>query len=120
MEVKMNINDIDIYPDKINLNDLHYIECGDGWKDLIIDLFSEIAPQISTKKESIKILQIKEKYGQLRVYFSSDKYNENINNIIYKYENLSKKICELCGDKSTIVTSGWIKNLCNSCYTNSK
>ncbi|MFW6272265.1 MAG: hypothetical protein ACOC2U_00580 [bacterium] len=44
-------------------------ECGIGWYDILSDLFDKMAI-IDTKKE-ISIMQIKEKFGTLRVYIKT-------------------------------------------------
>lgn len=67
--------------------------------------------------DKYRILQIKEKYGELRWYDNgippvmSDEYREWLN----KYEKLSYETCINCGKPATHMTKGWIMPLCNDC-----
>lgn len=90
------------------------IECGDGWFKLIYNLIDCIKNYCQWNNHSIKILQIKEKYGSLRVYTNG---NDNIiDGMIWFAEHLSYKICELCGSTDEVTqTEGWITSLCRKC-----
>ena len=60
------------------------------------------------------IFQIKEKYGELRVY--DDKLDVEIGFIIGKYERLSEHTCEICGAEGKLIKDGyWIKVRCEDC-----
>ena len=62
-----------------------------------------------------KFLQIKEKFGELRLYTSG-----NHSKVISALESISYQTCENCGSMSQIGhTSGWIFTLCKECVTNS-
>jgi hypothetical protein len=91
-----------------------FIECGNGWYTIIDNMFEEIY-QIykSNKKEVSKlhVLQIKEKFGQLRVYMAG--FNDDIEEIINRYEDISKITCEACGEIGDIcIKDHWLKTLC--------
>ena len=125
-------------------------EIPDGWFDLVVALFSEIEELY--KKEGVapdyKLEQIKEKFGTLRVYGHRkgrtqgipaidnvatgeslrlhskevDPLTASINDIIRKYEELSKVTCEGCGVQSEDVklrneppVFRWVTTLCDSC-----
>lgn len=61
-------------------------------------------------KEYPRFTQIKEKFGDLRLY------NYGGSNIINMLENASNLTCEECGATSDIgTTKGWIKTLCRKC-----
>ena len=104
--------------------ELKYIECGDGWYNIIDVLCSNIQHHIKYKNiglseedeiESLQFTaeQIKEKFGGLRFYgYNSD---DEISAMISIAESLSVRTCEYCGDKATIQTKGWVKNLCDKC-----
>lgn len=93
----------------------HPCECDDGWYDLIYNFCKDTEELYKSKNEDIFdiiIVQIKEKYGTLRIYLAG--YLDGIDNIITKYENLSAKTCEICGDKGKLSTDGfWYKTLCD-------
>jgi hypothetical protein len=134
------------------------IETGDGWYKILDNLFGyfyEIMEQdyyIPFNKEyiiegdektygtyiqspKVKLVQVKEKYGTLRVYFTTyneetisedieskiDKisYDRMLNRIYTKIdeavnysEYISSKTCEVCGDDGTQTTGYWISTLC--------
>jgi len=105
------------------LKNLKYIDCSDGWYDILDVLCSNIQQHVkyisvgldTEEQESVQFTaeQIKEKFGGLRFYgYNSD--NE-IQAMISMAESLSVRTCEYCGDKATSVTKGWIKNLCDNC-----
>ena len=76
------------------------------------------------------IVQTKEKFGEMRIYYSWDKeglseeecdevkvINDKIYMIIDKYSILSYKTCVYCGAPADIRTvGGWIAPYCDSCY----
>lgn len=68
-------------------------------------------------KNEFRIYQIKEKYGQLRVYANSG--TDKIHRIISKYEHISENVCICCGKPDVpIITTGWISPVCFDCYEN--
>lgn len=62
-----------------------------------------------------RIVQIKEKYGQLRWY--DDWTNDAIEAVIDKYTALSEQTCIRCGKPATKVSTGWISPFCDDCAT---
>lgn len=96
------------------LNSPYYCECDDGWYNLIYNCCKDIEQLYKSKNADIntlRILQIKEKYGTLRIYL--DNYIDGTDDIVTKYENLSSEICEVCGDKGSLkLKNSWMKTLC--------
>lgn len=134
------------------------IETGDGWYKILDDLFGYFYTvmdgeyYIPFKKEyieegncetygayikppKIKLLQVKEKYGTLRVYTSlyedepiseelKNKFEENayerlLKSIYKRYdfavdyaEYLSSRTCEETGKEGQLYTQGWYATLC--------
>lgn len=62
---------------------------------------------------TFRFSQIKEKYGTLRMYNFS--CTEEVNNILDKYEGLSKQYCIYCGRPAQYITSGYVLYLCEKC-----
>ena len=113
-------------------------ECGDGWFKPLekfihkVKLINELAKNYNTK---FVCEQLKEKYGEIRVYYKIDKINENIeaknneiNYLIDLFEDALKtvedecwNVCEVCGadggykGENLITTSGWISRICKKC-----
>jgi hypothetical protein len=93
-------------------------ENGLGWYPLIEELFDKITELLDTKylelKEDFEVLQVKEKWGSLRVYVSTA--NDEIFDLIDEYEEKSSKICENCGKPGIIKEiNGWWTCTCAEC-----
>lgn len=63
-----------------------------------------------------RIMDIKEKWG--RLVWSDLISTKEVQDIIYKYENLSGKICINCGKSATKISKGWISPYCDNCIGN--
>lgn len=63
-----------------------------------------------------RILQIKEKYGRLRWYTNWS--TKELDDIIYKYEDISIRTCIDCGEPATKITLNWISPYCEDCSKN--
>lgn len=95
-----------------------YYDCGDGWIALIEQAKTIIAKYNlkHSENEPIKLIQIKEKWGGLRLYINY--YVPEITYHLRSLENKSFEICEHCGtDKNvkTEYTHGWVMTLCDEC-----
>lgn len=97
-----------------------YPECGPGWHDLIQNTVNKIDDHIKHILETnpkdehfnnFSYLQIKEKYGGLRIYTS---YTTGyIEGVIDLAEAMSYVICENTGNAGVLCMSGgWLKTLC--------
>lgn len=88
-----------------------------GWvKSFGVDLCEEI--KVALEKANIspndyKIQQIKEKYGAMRLYAVGG--NDEIDQIIDKYEDISARTCCNCGKPAKYITKGWITPFCEDC-----
>lgn len=88
------------------------VDVGDGWFNLIHKLCTDI--KALNPPESFKWEQIKEKFGGLRAYCSGA--TDKIYDLIDAAEKESYTICEECGTKENVTTSGgWLKTLCEKC-----
>lgn len=83
------------------------LECGDGWRPLIrrtLLKLEEVSPGFS-------ILQIKEKFGLLRMHLSG--LNEEGFLLVSEAECESGSICEVCGEPGTMMyLHHWASTLC--------
>lgn len=78
---------------------------GLGWQYLIRAAFE-------AKPEDVKIVQVKEKFGGLRIY--TDKYNEIYSPFLESLLSQSTTICEWCGKPGSADNSNyWILTLCD-------
>jgi hypothetical protein len=114
------------------------IECNNGWYDLlsavcwrIFQHEKNIADRVRIRNENnkendqsdldyvpVKFDQIKEKFGGLRIYFSGG--DDYVEGVIGMAEEMSYKICEVCGNSGKPNKGGWITTLCNSCRNKDK
>lgn len=90
-------------------------ECGDGWFNIIDMACALIAHHIEHKpeKDVFRWVQIKEKYGTLRLYLSG--HDEYIAGVIDMAEALSSRVCEVCGCPGSVIGAGWLMARCDSC-----
>ena len=85
------------------------VETEEGWDNLVMDFIIEIDKYIKDNNiEDFNILQIKQKFGQLRVYYGattvSDEHFSKLTKILEKYEKLASKTCEKCGKPGSLKT----------------
>lgn len=69
---------------------------GSGWSDLITRVYSFIEQQ----KLTVGIVQVKEKWGGLRIY--TDQLCDELDILIEKVEKESFHVCEECGASGTL------------------
>lgn len=86
-------------------------ECGPGWKKLWEPLAATIII------DGGEILQIKEKFGGLRFYYSSPTFwgpdqQVAFNKRVSDAEGASVVTCEACGEPGKVGGSGWARTLC--------
>ncbi len=80
-----------------------YPETAEGWDALVEDFIEEMNEAAANfKSKSITIIDIKEKFGGLRIYVDYNLPSEQISDlekIVSKYEHLSLKTCSYCGQE---------------------
>jgi hypothetical protein len=103
-------------PQKTGMSAAHGgIAIGDGWGGLLCKLCEDLAKVAGSE---FKFVQIKEKFGQLRIYANGG--NAETNQLIDKAEEDSASICESCGSTEGVTMEGrWIKALCKNCRKHS-
>lgn len=107
-----------INPDNIGLQWGTGIDCNDGWYNLIYTLLEKIEEVYKRNNRSMDdfiVEQIKEKYGELRFYATTDL--KEAFDLIDEYENLSATICENCGKSGSLHTNSnrYMLTLCEDC-----
>jgi len=94
-------------------------ECGDGWFPILWDLSRDIESILQRGPEELRerfqVVQVKEKYGTLRVYTKWS--TEEIEDCIDRAEARSAKTCEMCSRPGETTTSngGWVRTECDEC-----
>ena len=120
---------LETYPNYFGTN--FYIECEDGWYDILdtmlytikihenqMNQIKELYPDGKIEYIQLYFLQIKEKFGTLRIYATGGNFYTR--GVIDMAERMGSKICEFSGDKGKIrhkridpetgeVVSAWVK-----------
>ena len=114
------------YPEQFK--NLKYLECDDGWYEILSRLCYIVNNHLDYKKrlneplESFCWSQIKEKFGGLRAYcYGADEY---IRGAIEMAESISYITCEVTGEKGKIrykkndengqSIPAWVRTLCDN------
>ena len=114
------------YPEQFK--NLKYLECDDGWYEILSRLCYIVNNRIDYKQrlneplESFYWSQIKEKFGGLRAYcYGADEF---INGAITMAESVSHITCEVTGEKGKIrykkidengqSIPAWVRTLCDN------
>ena len=91
------------------------IECGDGWRTILENLFANIQLLIDGGAPMIELHQVKEKFGGLRFY--AEECDDNVRKAISDAELAAWNTCELCGSTEEVgCTNGWITVCCRKCH----
>ena len=94
-----------------------------GWYKAFGELFFEDLDKALKESypegipEDFQLLDLKEKWGSLRVYLSSEP--RLVSDVLYKYEYISSFICIECGIPypfAHMTYDGWVMPLCEKCY----
>src|SRR5258706_6165078 len=106
-------------------------ECDLGWYDIVHDLSVKIEEILNDYAENNKVVddkeneiiemfavQVKEKYGTLRFYMSSE--TDEISDLIHETEALSSQTCESCGEFAKMLGTRWLQVKCNACFSGGK
>lgn len=102
---------------------IYGFECGDGWFLLLTTLFDAVEKHIwhagefqSPEHEHLKdlrVLQVKEKFGGLRVYTSYS--TPHLHSCIDFAYAMSIRTCEFCGNPGKLFSDSWIRCRCSEC-----
>jgi hypothetical protein len=84
-----------------------------GWFELFLQCCEDIYKPLEDAGclDSFRFLQVKEKFGQMRLYHCDA--SEEACDIISKYEFLSEQVCCVCGKHAVATTRGWICPYCD-------
>ena len=128
------IKDNSVYPFlDVNSTDEHWFtDLPDGWVNSFgAKMCDELLEVLGKYVYDFIIVQTKEKYGSIRIYWrwNNRKHAKNeaevinqlsyiINCIIHKYEEISYHTCVKCGRLATKYSSPWILPFCSECFEN--
>ena len=100
------------------------ITCGDGWYNILetlcrkLDSYNEKKSKQDAEYEPVKFDQIKEKFGQLRIYTLGGDITTY--SLISFADTLSGITCESCGSPGKMRTKGWWSVRCENCESEYK
>lgn len=87
-------------------------EISKGWYDIAENFFKNIK-----KIKGVEVIQIKQKFGELRIYVSHT--NDKIEKLIKVSTEEAEHTCEMCGVNNEWVGKKrprfWIFNICDEC-----
>ena len=89
------------------------------WKAFGLMLCEELREELirCNYLRQFRLEQVKEKFGELRIYFNGIPVGCHVDDIIGKYSVLSRNICIACGKPDTwVIDEGWIMPECYECY----
>lgn len=95
-------------------------EMPDGWRKAFGEQMCEEIRETLIKGNYLydyRIAQIKEKFAELRWYDEGapESIYRELQDIIYKYEEISERTCIKCGKPATKISTGWIMPFCDRC-----
>lgn len=97
------------------------IEVPMGWNDIIDKLCKDIEAYAKTMdiEDKIEFVQIKEKYGELRAYYSmfikDAAAEDTIETLFANANEEARHTCVRCGGKATVRTVNYISPWCDAC-----
>ncbi len=83
-----------------------------GWKNIVDDA----ALQLAHLPFSVRVLQVKQKFSELRCYTDHD-HNPWVSNIISSAAAEARRTCESCGSRTAqaAMVGNWMARLCKKC-----
>ena len=103
-----------------------------GWLEEFDKMCGEVVAALEEvgydAKRNFKFVQVKEKFGELRVYWTlvandeddpEPQYNptyEKISEIVDRHCTATGKMCCRCGEPATKKTKGWVRPYCEPCF----
>jgi len=91
-------------------------EVGPGWVPLVAELMDKIQDLVddNPKYADLEVVQVKEKYGELRVYTNSD--FDEVEELINEYSERLDTVCDRCGEPGKLQSiNGWYRVSCDGC-----
>ena len=96
-----------------------------GWQQFALTFFEKIEKILNDHdaKDYLRIIEVKEKWGKLRIYYSfvnnskheQNKWIEDIDRLFTSLENESWKICIDCGRQANYQTNDYVIPVCDRC-----
>lgn len=111
-------NDIYYIPDDYEYTYTWLDSVPEGWcKAFGLQMCEEMKEALDEYDYTDKyvIMEVKEKYGELRIYDTGIPRGCRVWDVIEKYSQLSRRTCIVCGAPATKMSLGWISPYCDKC-----
>ena len=103
-----------------------------GWvNSFVTNLRDELYDVLGDFSDDFVVLDCKEKYGSMVIYWSwrerpytidelmhLNELYDTIESILRKYSKISNKTCVVCGKPAEEYSGGWVLPFCYDCYKN--
>lgn len=90
-----------------------------GWKNRFAnEIIDKVSMLLKKSNSNLSIIDIKEKYGRLRVSIICE--DKNIQDYFETLEERSSFVCINCGKDAKYVTTGWVLPYCEKCLPSNK
>lgn len=98
-----------------------------GWAETFVpQMLDDLFEVLGSAVYDWELLQVKEKYGTLTVYWcwnmDSNLSDEDkadleyqLEEILDQYTSISRNTCAMCGEEATHMSTGWMVSLCDEC-----
>ena len=92
------------------------LDIPNGWYQLFFQMCDDLKPVLEKEGmlNDFYFVQVKEKFNELRCYSGHWETSE-IQDILRKYEYLSRFVCTVCGLPTEYETQGYIASYCDKC-----
>ncbi len=99
----------------------YFIECvGPGWQPIVKGYLDKLDELVATYPgSSYKVYQVKEKFGELRLYVEyngGDEFTAQAFEAGELAESTTNRTCETCGEPGKWRNTSWMKTLCEKHY----
>lgn len=100
------------YPKLFSSEHLRGISCYPGWLNLLDTLCLQLQTHLDANPSTPQIVvrQVKEKFGGLRFYIAGG--DELCRAAVHAAEEASLTICEVCGQRGSLVGEQWVSVRC--------
>lgn len=100
-----------------------------GWGAMLKEMFDKVNTVLDehgVSRNTLKIQQIKEKFGELRIYYcmefepltdedTQDSVEDLVADIIESTSDTTRHKCCICGAEASYLSQGWVLPYCEDC-----
>lgn len=102
---------LDNFPTVLSMSRTYDVDAPFGWQPIVLSLLGQLEDHAKKAMPDLEVIQIKQKYGHLRVYVSTT--DDQVEYLIGEAEKRCASTCEVCGKEGRASTfGGWILVVC--------